>query len=117
MVTEWRFKKLDNYPSYIACSDGTFYSTARKKCVKMSLKPSRDKYLRLRVRNNKEEVYLWVQRLIAHYFPYNHDGNIDGKEVHHNDNNRQNNNWDNLRAVTKRINLDIRNERNGWKQA
>ena len=108
--TEWKFSPIKNHPEYIICDDGTAYSTKRGGKV-LCLKPSKKKkYLRIRVRVNKEEKYLWAHRVVAAHFI----GDIHGMEVEHNDRNTRNNDKTNLRIVTKRENLDIRNRKNGW---
>lgn len=107
---EWKFKRIKGYENYIVCNDGSFYN---KKGKRMILKPSKKKkYPRLRVSVNGEEKYLWANRLVAGHFI----GDIEGMEVHHDDRDTWNNNETNLRIVTKRENLDIRNKDNGWKQ-
>jgi hypothetical protein len=110
MITEWQFKPIDNHPDYIICNDGTSYSCKRKWKI-LNLKPSKKKkYLRIRIRIEGREKYLWAHRTVAKHFI----GDITDKEVHHIDNNTWNNHYTNLKIVTKRENLDFRNINQGW---
>lgn len=111
MITEWRFSSIKNHPDYIICDDGSAYS-CKSKGKRLNLKPShKQPYLRIRVRVNGKEKYLWAHRMVAAHFI----GDIIGMEVHHIKNDPRNNNYINLRIVTKRENLDLRNQNNGWK--
>lgn len=101
MNINWRFKKLDKYPNRIICDDGSIYNQKGKK---LSLKPGKGKYLRCRMYHLGKETYTWVQRMVAYAFL----GDCTGLEVHHNDRDRQNNYYKNLRIMTKQENLDLR---------
>lgn len=111
LVTEWKFSKIKGHEDYLICNSGEAWTTKRGG-KKLHLKPSkRKKYLRIRVRHKKKEIYLWAHREVASHFI----GDCEGLEVHHIDNNTWNNRDVNLKIVTKRENLDYRNKNNGWK--
>jgi len=110
LITEWRFSPIKGYEDYIICDDGTAYSKKRGG-KKLNLKPSkRKKYPRIRICINGKESYLWMNRIVASHFI----GDVIGKEVHHDDDDTWHNHWKNLIIMTKRENLDIRNQRNGY---
>jgi len=93
MITEWLFKVLDEYPTRIICSDGTFYNLKGKK---LNLKPSKNKYLRIRMYKNGREFYKWAHRMVYHAFK----GDPKGLEIHHEDKDVQNNYYINLTGLT-----------------
>src|SRR5690348_4110270 len=102
MITEWRFRILDKYPDRIICDDGSIYNKIGKR---MALKPGKGRYLRCRMYTKGwKEWYCWVHRMVAYAFL----GDCTRLEVHHNDRNRQNNHYLNLRIMTKKENLDLR---------
>ena len=95
MITEWRFKKLDQYPDRIICDDGSIYNRHGKI---LKLKPSKKGgYLRVRRYNSRKEFYTWVHRMVCYAFV----GDCSGKDVHHKDRNRQNNHWWNFEIKTE----------------
>ena len=95
MIIEWRFKKLAKYPDRIICDDGSIYN---RKGKRLSLKPSRGKYLRCRMYKNKKEYYGWVHRMVCYAFV----GNCSNMDVHHKDKDRQNNHWWNFEIKTEK---------------
>ncbi len=102
MVTSWRFSILSKYPNRIICDDGSIYNKFGKR---LRFKKSRKGgYLRCRMYRNKEELYSWVHRMVAYAFL----GDVTGLEVHHIDRNTSNNNYWNLKGITKQQNLDLR---------
>lgn len=109
LITEWRFSPIKGYEDYLICDDGSAFTLKRGK--KLNLKPSQKQlYLRIRVRHKKKERYLWAHRVVASHFI----GDVTNMEVHHNDNDPRNNYHGNLKIVTKRENLDFRNQNQGW---
>lgn len=110
MITEWRFRVLDKYPDRIICSDGQIYN---KKGIKMAPKKGKGGYLRNRGYRNGKEIYYWIHRMVAYAFS---DISPKGLQVHHNDRNRQNNNDYNLKVMTKKENLDLREWNNPVEQ-
>ncbi len=93
MITFWRFKILEDYPSRMICTDGSFYNS--KNGRKLTLKPSRNGYLRVRLYNKGKEFYRWAHRMVAEAFI----SSVLGKHVHHVDKDVSNNNHRNLRVA------------------
>jgi len=105
---EWKFAPVPRFPKYTVCNDGTCYGVRGKV---MTPKPSYNGYLRLRVQANGNQIYLWIQRVVAEAFI----AGAAGLHVHHKDHNRRHNHERNLEVITRQENIQIRNERNGWK--
>jgi len=109
MITEWEFRALDKYPERIICSDGSIYNSKGKK---MSLKIGKGGYLRCRMYGKNKEWYSWVHRMVGYAFL----GDCEGLEVHHNNRNRKDNRAVNLKKMTKKENLDLREWNNPVEQ-
>jgi hypothetical protein len=92
MITEWRFKVLQEYPNRIICDSGEFYNSKGKK---LNLKPSRGGYLRVRMYNKGKESYKWAHRLVYTAFV----GDCTSLHVHHKNTNQQDNYYLNLEGL------------------
>jgi len=77
LISIWKFKYLEDIQRLV-CSDGEIYNFKGKK---LNLKPSHNKYLRVRVYSKGKESYRWVHRLVAKCFI----GDVKNRHVHHKD--------------------------------
>lgn len=97
--------KYENFKGYFIDRNGNIYSNKRGKLKKLSpFLDTRKKYMMIRLQSNKgvRKGFL-IHRLVAEHFLKNPNNY---RDVHHKDNNPQNNNVDNLEWITHRKNLE-----------
>lgn len=90
--------KYENFKGYFIDRNGNIYSNKRGKLKKLSpFLDTRKKYMMIRLQSNKgvRKGFL-IHRLVAEHFLKNPNNY---RDVHHKDNNPQNNNVDNLEWI------------------
>jgi hypothetical protein len=91
------YKPIPGFPSYLAGSDGSVLSHARREPRKLRLQTDKRGYVRVVIRTDGRTRCWLVHRLIAAAFLGAVDSDV---EVHHRDGNPLNNAVENLQRVT-----------------
>ena len=95
------WKIIDEYPSYEVSTEGEVRNAKTKRCLTPS--PSAAGYLRVNLRKNNQTYSAYVHRLVAITFL---DNPLALSEVHHIDENKQNNCLENLQWISHRDNIN-----------
>lgn len=101
---------INNFPGYFICEDGSVYSNKRGKLKKLNYKYTQDGYAFVGLYNEFGRFSKRINRLVAEHYiglPLSQEF-----EVNHEDTNKLNNHYSNLKWMTHKENMDHASQNN-----